>query len=161
MRVRVDKPAEDGEPEDFEVEGEGPVFDVEGVVLDAFAEGGVAAVAVDLASKVSCAALILHSSFTSTRDMASKVLPWFPARWLMRTNFDNLSKVRTLRVPKLFIHSRADEMIPFEMAERLFEAAAEPKEKEWFSHAGHNDLTLRFGRAYYRRLEAFLQSPGR
>lgn len=129
------------------------------LVLHGESLGG--AVAVDLASKVPCAALIVQSTFTSTRDMASKVLPWFPARWLMRSNYDNLSKVGKIRIPKLFLHSRDDEMIPFGMAERLFEAAAEPKEREWFSHAGHNDLTIRFGRAYFRRLEGFLKPPAR
>ena len=117
--------------------------------------------AADLASKESCSALILQSTFTSTPDMASKVMPWFPARLLMRSKYDTLSKVGNIRIPKLFIHSRDDEMIPFAMAERLFEAAAEPKEKEWFKLAGHNELTLRFGREYYRRLDSFLKQPGR
>ncbi len=129
------------------------------LVLHGESLGG--AVAVELASKEPCAALIVQSTFTSTRDMASQVLPWFPARWLMRSNFDNLSKVRTLKIPKLFLHSRDDEMIPFAMAERLFEAAAEPKEREWFKHAGHNELTIRFGRAYFRRLELFLKATTR
>lgn len=129
------------------------------LVLHGESLGG--AVAVELASMQPCAALIVQSTFTSTRDMASKVLPWFPARWLMRSNYDNLSKVRTLKIPKLFIHSKDDEMIPFEMAERLFEAATEPKEKEWYTLAGHNDLTIRFGRKYFQRLETFLKSPGR
>lgn len=129
------------------------------LVLHGESLGG--AVAVELASKEICSALILQSTFTSTRDMASQVLPWFPARWLMRSNYDNLTKLRTIQIPKLLIHSRQDEMIPFSMAERLFEAAADPKEKEWFSHAGHNDLMIRFGRAYFRRLEAFLNAPGR
>lgn len=48
MRVAVDEASEEGEPEDFEVEGQAPVADVEEVVLEALAQARVASVAVDL-----------------------------------------------------------------------------------------------------------------
>ena len=58
----------------------------------------------------------------------------------------------------LFIHSRADEMIPFAMAERLFAGAAEPKEHEWYDGgAGHNELWVVHAREYYPRLARFLK----
>jgi fermentation-respiration switch protein FrsA (DUF1100 family) len=51
-------------------------------------------------------------------------------------------KVARIRVPKLIIHSRRDEVVPFEMGERLFAAAAEPKHALWLESAGHNDAHL-------------------
>jgi fermentation-respiration switch protein FrsA (DUF1100 family) len=48
--------------------------------------------ACELASTVPCAGLILQSTFTSIPDMAPRVMPIFP-RFLVRTKYDNLSKV--------------------------------------------------------------------
>ena len=115
--------------------------------------------ACELASTVPCGGLIVQSAFTRAPDMASRVLPLlFWARWIMRSKYDNLAKVATIRVPKLFIHSRADEIVPFQMGERLYAAAAEPKEFEWYDGgAGHNELWIVHGRAYYARLARFLE----
>jgi hypothetical protein len=115
-----------------------------------------AAVAAELATQVPCGGLVIQSGFTSTPDLSSRVLPWFPARWLMRTRYDTNAKLPSIRVPKLFIHSRQDEMIPFEMAERNFAVAPEPKFHAWFMLAGHNDLEIRFGRKYLASWSEFL-----
>ena len=115
--------------------------------------------ACELASTVPCGGLIIQSAFTRAPDMASRVMPvLFWARWIMKSRYDNLSKVARIRCPKLFIHSRADEMIPFAMAERLFAGAAEPKEHEWYDGgAGHNELWVVHAREYYPRLARFLK----
>jgi fermentation-respiration switch protein FrsA (DUF1100 family) len=115
--------------------------------------------ACELASTVPAGGLIVQSAFTKAPDMASRVMPvLFFARFLMHTKFDNLAKVAAVRCPKLFIHSRADEIIPFAMGERLFAAAAEPKECAWFDRGGHNDLWFVQPREYYGRLAQFLES---
>jgi hypothetical protein len=116
--------------------------------------------ACELAATAPCAALIVQSAFTSARDMAPRVLPWFP-KFLVRTKFDNREKVARIKVPKLFIHSRQDEIIPFDMGEALFAAAVEPKECEWFNRAGHNDLTISQPKKYYSRVEKFLERFGK
>jgi len=111
--------------------------------------------ACELAATVPCAGLIVQSAFTSAPDMAPRVVPWFP-KFLVRTKFDNKAKVARITCPKLFIHSRRDEIVPFDMGEALFAAAAEPKQCEWFSGGGHNDLTISYPKKYYSRLESFL-----
>lgn len=98
------------------------------------------AVACELASRRPCGGLILQSSFTSARAMAGVMMPILPLGWLVRTKFDNLGKVARIGAPKLIIHSRDDEMIPYWMGEKLHEAAALPKTFASFSGAGHNDL---------------------
>ena len=78
------------------------------------------------------------------------------ARYFMRTKFDNVSKVAAIKCPKLFIHSRDDEVISFELGERLFAAAAEPKENLWFDRGGHNSVTSSNPEKYVARLRSFL-----
>ncbi len=95
------------------------------------------AVAIDLATKRKLAALIVDSCFTSAKDMAIELYPFLPT-WMMSVKFDNISKVERLTIPKLFMHSSQDEIVPREMGERLFQAAANPKEF-LLTSGGHND----------------------
>jgi fermentation-respiration switch protein FrsA (DUF1100 family) len=115
--------------------------------------------ACELASTVPCGGLILQSTFTNAPDMAPRVLPFFP-KFLVRTKFDNLSKVRKISCRKLFLHSDADEMIPFDMAQKLFAAAAEPKESTWFTGCGHNEMSISRAKKYYSRIAEFLAPFG-
>jgi fermentation-respiration switch protein FrsA (DUF1100 family) len=117
--------------------------------------GGVAAI--DLATRVRAAGLIVQSGFTSAKDMAARLLPFLPAM-LLRTKMDSISKIGRVACPKLFIHSRADEIVPFELGWRLFEAAPEPK---WFYEvvgAPHNSTYIVGGRGYIDALGRFLDS---
>lgn len=95
--------------------------------------------ACELALHSQPAALILQSAFTSIPAMAAVVYPFLPLRPLIRTRFDNLTKIPKIAAPKLIIHSRRDEIIPFAMGEQLFAAAQPPKHKLWLSTSGHND----------------------
>jgi uncharacterized protein len=111
--------------------------------------------ACELAATRPVAGLILQSTFTNIADMAALSFPWLPVRWLVRTKFDNLAKLPKVTVPKLIIHSRRDEIIPFTMAERLFASAAAPKQPLWLDRSGHNELFALEGAAVLEALHAF------
>ena len=96
-------------------------------------------VAVELASKVKCAGLITESTFTSIPDMASVAYPFVP-KFIIRTQFDNLKKISSVTCPKFFMHGQNDSVIPKAMCDRLFEAAAEPKQQRIFSNTDHDDV---------------------
>ncbi|HUR39246.1 MAG TPA: alpha/beta hydrolase [Planctomycetota bacterium] len=115
--------------------------------------------ACELASTVPCAGLILQSTFTSIPDMAPRVMPLFP-KFLVRTKYDNLAKVPKIGCRKLFLHSQADEMIPFDMGRKLYDAASEPKECTWFTGIGHNEMTISRAKKYYSRIAEFLAPFG-
>jgi hypothetical protein len=85
-------------------------------------------VATDLAVRRPHRALVLVSAFTSVPDMAQQRYPWLPARWLVHNRFDNLGKIASCRGPVFITHSKADGLIPFAQAERLFAAAGGPKQ---------------------------------
>jgi fermentation-respiration switch protein FrsA (DUF1100 family) len=123
-----------------------------------FGESLGAAVVLDLAISRPCRALILESPFTSIRDMAAAVLPFFPVGPLLRTRYDNLAKIPRLHVPLLLLHGEADEIVPFAQARRLFSAAPEPKRFFPIPRAGHNDTYLTGGDGYWRALAVFLDT---
>lgn len=95
------------------------------------------AVAIDLAGRNRVKALILEGVFPSVADMARRLLPFLPS-FLLGSKFDSVSGIDKISVPKLFIHSRNDEIIPFDLGKKVFDRAAFPK--EFFEiHGGHND----------------------
>ena len=114
--------------------------------------------ACELASRVPCGGLILQSTFTNAKDMAGTMMPLLPVKWFMRHRFDNLGKIAKIEIPKLIVHSRNDEIIPYAMAERLHEAAKEPKSLVTYDGAGHNDLIFHFQSDLLDRFRAFLDT---
>jgi fermentation-respiration switch protein FrsA (DUF1100 family) len=124
------------------------------IVLGESLGGGPAC---QLASTQPVGGLILQSTFTSIADMGARSFPWLPVRAMLRTRFDNLSRVRSIAAPKLIVHSRADDVVPFEMGQRLFAAAASPKQSLWLSHAHHSDAYIVEAEPLNAGLRAFLQ----
>ena len=70
------------------------------------------------------AGLIVESSFTSLRDMAKlrKRYALLPIQ-LLNQRFDSIQKVGKLKLPVLYIHGTADEIVPYAMGEQLFQAS--------------------------------------
>lgn len=112
--------------------------------------------AIDLVSRQPTAGLIVQSAFTSIDDMASHAIPFFPMGWLIRSKFDNLAKMPQIGVPRLFMTTRTDEIVPYRQTRRLFDAASEPKTWVEFDGCGHNDLFWKKHREWAAAVRTFL-----
>ncbi|MBS3821557.1 MAG: alpha/beta hydrolase [Phycisphaerae bacterium] len=121
------------------------------IVLHGRSLGG--AVATWLAMQVEPAGLIVESSFTSARDMASQVLPVFPT-FLVRFKYNSINRIGEIDCPLLVIHSRDDDLVPHEQGRRLYEAARQPKRFVELE-GGHNDGYLLSIETYTAALNAF------
>jgi hypothetical protein len=84
-------------------------------------------VAVHLASERRVGGLILEAPYTSIPDVAQKMLWFLPVRYLVKNRFESLRKITKLGTPLLLLHSQDDEIFELRHAQRLFEAAMEPK----------------------------------
>jgi len=113
------------------------------------------ALAVDLAVRLPCRALILESPFTNSSDMAKLFAP-FMFDWRPKVPYDNIGKIGQVPVPVLVIHGTEDEVIPVDMGRRVFAAALEPKQLYLIPGAHHNDTYLVGGKSYFDRLRAFI-----
>lgn len=113
-------------------------------------------VAARLAMEKTPGALILESTFTSGPDVAARLLPIFPARWLCRMKYPTAEFLRGVRCPVLVAHSPEDELIAWRFGLGVFEAAGEPKEFLEISGT-HNEGFLTSGRTYVDGLDAFLR----
>jgi fermentation-respiration switch protein FrsA (DUF1100 family) len=99
--------------------------------------------AVYLASKhAHLAGLILESPFTSIDDAAGGIwyLRIYPVGLMLRSHFDNASRIGSVHAPVLMTVGSEDELTPPWMAGKLYGAAHEPKKLVIVNRAGHNDL---------------------
>jgi fermentation-respiration switch protein FrsA (DUF1100 family) len=113
-------------------------------------------IAVQLATEVKSAGAILHDTFSSLDDAAAYHYPWLPVRWLLRTHYDNRSKIARVGAPVLVIHSPQDEVVPFALGQRLFDAAAEPKEL-LVTGGGHSGPSYVGNADWGARVRAFVE----
>ncbi|MHC4574770.1 MAG: alpha/beta hydrolase [Planctomycetota bacterium] len=104
-------------------------------------------IAAKLVADAPARALIIESAFTSYVDMGKKFYPYMPVRWFASFSYRTIDYIRDVRCPVMIIHSRNDEIIPFEFALDLYDAANKPKEfVEIFG--SHNDGFLVSGEIY-------------
>ncbi len=103
-----------------------------------------------LARERPLAALVLESSFTSARAMASDLFGFLSV--LVRDPFENLEVVRGFTGRVLVLHGERDEMIPVEHAHELHAAAA--RSELHLLPCGHNDCVRP-----WPVLERFLLAP--
>lgn len=67
--------------------------------------------------------IILESTFNRMVDVGRKAFPYLPISLLLRERYDSEEILRSLNKPVLVIHSQDDEVIPFELGRKLFDAA--------------------------------------
>jgi uncharacterized protein len=103
--------------------------------------------------------LILERPFSSIDHAAAEV--WYfriyPAALILRTHFDNLTKIGSVTAPLLIVSGTADTLTPTWMAEKIFAQARQPKQLYLVPGAGHNDLLVTGGNALTLALQRFVQ----
>ena len=118
------------------------------------------AIAIELATrKPEAAGLIVQSSFTSVPDMAQRTLyaKLFPVDLLLHERFDSAKKVANLQMPVFFIHGLADDSVPPEMSQSLYQAAVEPKQLWLVPDAMHNNVAEIADEVYDQKIRQFVR----
>jgi fermentation-respiration switch protein FrsA (DUF1100 family) len=108
-----------------------------------------------LAREKNPAALILESSFTSLPDLGANIYPFLPVRLLSKYNYPTFENLNYIDCPKLFIHSKGDEIIPFTLGMENYRLAR--GQKEFLEIQGsHNDGFMVSGSTYLEGINSFL-----
>ena len=116
--------------------------------------GGAVALEVALQRGVKC--IIIESAFTSLRDMSKTIFPWSLFSPFIPNHYNNGSKIATLSVPKLIVHGKNDEIVPFWIGEKLFTLAKDKKKFLAIEGAGHNDTYIVGGSTYFNEVVSFI-----
>jgi fermentation-respiration switch protein FrsA (DUF1100 family) len=85
------------------------------------------AVAVELATQVDSAGLVLLSPIDSVPLVGARLYWWAPVSLLARSRFDSLSKIRRVAVPIVIVHALGDRFVPIDAGRALYAAASAPK----------------------------------
>jgi uncharacterized protein len=114
------------------------------------------AISIQLALDRPAAGLVLEAPFASIPHMASAIYPFLPARFFVRTRYDNLDKISRVTAPLLVVQGTRDEVIPVEQGKMVFDAASSAKEYLAVEGAHHNDVYVVGGARYKTTLAGFL-----
>jgi pimeloyl-ACP methyl ester carboxylesterase len=101
------------------------------------------AVAVETATRVPAAGLVLLSPIDSVPLTGARAYWWIPVRRLATYRFDNVVKIEHVSVPVLVVHATDDELVPVRVARDLF-ARISARRLMIETDGGHNDAG--FGR---------------
>lgn len=102
-----------------------------------FGESLGGAVSIEVATRRACRAVIAVSTFTRLADVARR--HYGPLGSLAGNRFDSLARLPRVTAPVLIAHGDQDAIVPYELGERLFAAASEPKRFVRIAGADHND----------------------
>jgi fermentation-respiration switch protein FrsA (DUF1100 family) len=76
-------------------------------------------------------------------------------RWIGRSRFSSIDKISRVTIPKLFLHARADDVIPLAHGRRLFQAAPPPKTFVELA-GGHGDAFELDSATYFGSIHRFV-----
>jgi hypothetical protein len=115
------------------------------------------AVAVELATRVPAAGLVLDGALMSVIARAQEVYPYVPVRWVARSRFASIEKIGRVQMPKLFLHARQDDVVPIAHGRRLYDAAPPPKTFVELG-GGHGDSFEADSAVYFGAIARFLET---
>lgn len=90
--------------------------------------------------------LVTEGAFTSFQNIAVYSTPWIgkPFTWtFFRNPYNSMELIKEASMPKLIIHSREDDIVPFFMGEELYALAGSNKEF-WQIHGKHADALVEY-----------------
>lgn len=108
-------------------------------------------VAVWLAGRNDAAGLLLESPYSSIRQVVQGRVPWIPVRYMLKDQYDSLSRIAGVNMPVAWAHGTADNVVPFASGEELFAAAKSPKCALRVGGGGHNNLWSNDVDIFFRR----------
>lgn len=122
-----------------------------------FGESLGSAVAVQMAMESPCAGLILESPFTSVSDMAEVHYPILARLIPLSIRYDSIGKIGKVHVPLLVLHGDRDDIVPYKLGKKLYDAANEPKTFFTVRDAGHNDILAWADESFHETVRKFIR----
>jgi hypothetical protein len=116
------------------------------------------AIATELAlRRPEASGVVLEATFTSIRDMVKRTA-WgvLPVGVILHQEFDTLAKIPRVKPPLLIVHGTEDRVVPYEMGERLYQAATAPKRFIRVEGGSHHNLSGVASEAYRSALSELL-----
>ena len=120
--------------------------------------GGQLAINVAAKNSSQIDALVTEGTFSAFDDIAVYSTHWTGkafTRLIFRSPYRSVDLIKRIRVPTLIIHSEQDEVVPYDMAESLFQAAAGEKSL-WKIKGKHTDALVDYPAMFVTKVNALL-----
>ncbi len=114
------------------------------------------AVAIHISQHRNFKNLVLITPLTSGKEMASAMGLGF-LKFIAGDSYNSLEKINNVNSRVLIIHGDRDEVVPYQMGERLFQAYNGTKQMVTIAGGRHNDLAEVDPMLYWGEIERFLQ----
>lgn len=102
-----------------------------------FGESLGTGLAVKMAAEHPVRAVILDSPYTSIVEAAQAHYSYLPVSWLMWDRYNSIARIKLVRAPLMVIHGTLDHVVPYELGQKLYAAASEPKRLVTLTGQGH------------------------
>ncbi len=116
--------------------------------------GVASAIAAD--PPVPVAGVVMITPWDSLPNVAQKLYWYFPARWLVHDQYDNVRNVQSYAHPVAVVLAEHDEIIPPTSSMRLYESLTAPKRLWVLTGAGHNSWPTGPEEAWWREVMDFV-----
>jgi len=116
--------------------------------------GVASAIAAD--PPVPVAGVVMITPWDSLPNVAQKLYWYFPARWLVHDQYDNVRNVQSYAQPVAVVLAEHDEIIPPTSSMRLYESLTAPKRLWVLIGAGHNSWPAGPKEAWWREAMDFV-----
>jgi len=111
--------------------------------------------AIELATRVPAAGLVVDGGPRSVRARAQELYPYLPVGLVASNHFNSIGRIGRVRMPMLFLHAREDATIPIAHGRALFDSARGPK--RFVDLAGqHHDAFLADSAKYFKEFARLL-----
>jgi alpha-beta hydrolase superfamily lysophospholipase len=127
-----------------------PIF----LLGESLGAGVASAVAAD--STIAIDGLILITPWDNLPSLAQSIYWFFPTRWLVLDQYDNVQNLRTYAGPVAVVLAERDEVVPIRHGQRLFESVQSPKRLWVLQGAGHNSWPTQTSASWWRDVMAFI-----
>jgi fermentation-respiration switch protein FrsA (DUF1100 family) len=114
-------------------------------------------VAVEMARRNEVRAIVLEAPYSSIAQVAQAHYWYVPVGPLLWDKWDSLARIRDVATPLFVVHGRRDRTIPLRFAQRLFDAANEPKIFHLVENGDH--VNLHSDGNLSRRILDFVKNP--
>lgn len=112
--------------------------------------------AIELATRVPAAALVIEGAPRSVRARARELYPYFPVSIAVSSQFNSIGRIGRVTMPILFFHAREDARVPLAHGRALFDSAKAPK--RFVDLAGeHHDAFLVDSAKYFGEYARFVR----
>jgi fermentation-respiration switch protein FrsA (DUF1100 family) len=102
--------------------------------------------------------VIIENSFPSLRDLGNALYAPLPLGWTAPRAMTTTAWLNEANLPVLVMHGKQDQVIPYELGQRLFEGLRVPKEMFSCETAGHCEIASAESQRYYDTVTRFIKN---